>query len=293
MKDKIRITVFTPTYNRAYIIENLYKSLVKQSCNNFEWLIVDDGSTDNTKDLVSKWIDEKKITIRYFSIENGGKHVAINYAVRIAKGLLFFIVDSDDILPNNSLEYIETIFDQYENHELGGVVGRKAYFNGKYVGSNENFDIIHSNPLEIRFKYKLAGDLAEVFKTEVLKMFPFPEFKNEKFCPEALIWNRIAQSYSFVYFDEVVYNCEYLEDGLTKKITRIRMQSPEASMLHYSELESYNIPFLEKIKANINYWRFSFNSKKTFSKKISKVNKFRSLIGFPIGILFYINDLRQ
>ncbi len=293
MKDNVKITVFTATYNRAYIIENLYNSLIVQSYKDFEWLIVDDGSTDNTEDLVEKWINEKKVRIRYFVQENSGKHFAINYALGIAKGMYFFIVDSDDILPNNSLEYIENVFGQFENEGIGGVVGRKAYFNGSYVGSNNNFDTLLSNPLEIRYKYKLSGDLAEVFKTEVLKLFPFPQFENEKFCPEALVWNRIAQDYSFVYFDKAVYNCEYLEDGLTKKITRIRMLSPEASMLHYSELESYNIPFLEKVKANINYWRFSFNSKKSLSKKISKVNLFRSLIGFPIGILFYLNDLRQ
>lgn len=288
------ITVFTPTYNRAYIIEHLYESLVKQSSQNFEWLIVDDGSTDNTQEIVSEWQKSTKISITYIRQKNQGKHAAINTGLCNANGDLFFIVDSDDSLSENAIEFINGKYNSIKHDsKIAGISGRRFHPGAKVIGNRLPAYETLSNALDIRLQHKVTGDMAEVYKTIVIKDYLFPVFENEKFCPEALVWNRIAQKYSLIYYDEPIYKCEYLEDGLTKKITRIRMLSPEASMLHYSELESYNIPFLEKVKANINYWRFSFNSKKTLSKKISKVNLFRSLIGFPIGILFYLNDLRQ
>ena len=114
------------------------------------------------------------------------------------------------------------------------------------------------------------------------------EIENEKFCPEALLWNRISQKYKLICFSENTYFCEYIPDGLTAKIVKIRMTSPIASMLCYSELSGYNIPFVQKIKANINFWRFSFNSNLSFFKKIKMVNFIYSLIGFPIGLSMFI-----
>jgi hypothetical protein len=129
-----------------------------------------------------------------------------------------------------------------------------------------------------------------VFRTDVLKQFPFPEFPNEKFCPEALIWNRISQQYKLLFFNEGIYVTEYLEGGLTSNIVRIRMQSPLSSMLCYSELSHCDIPLLQKLKAVINFWRFSFNSYLSLSKKIAKVSLIMSLLCFPLGYALYIKD---
>ncbi|MCS2864766.1 glycosyltransferase family 2 protein [Bacteroides thetaiotaomicron] len=100
------VTVFTPTYNRAYILNDLYQSLCRQTCRKFEWLIVDDGSTDNTEGLVASWLDEGKMSLRYIKQPNGGKHRAINKGIQEANGDLFFIVDSDDYLAKNAIERI-------------------------------------------------------------------------------------------------------------------------------------------------------------------------------------------
>ena len=127
----------------------------------------------------------------------------------------------------------------------------------------------------------------------MLKEFTFPEIENEKFCPEALLWNRIAQKYDFLFFNKGIYTTQYLEDGLTAKIVKIRMTSPLASMLCYSELATYSIPLFEKIKANINFWRFSFNSKRNFLKKIKNVNFIFSIICLPLGLLLFFNDQKQ
>ncbi|NJM78917.1 MAG: glycosyltransferase family 2 protein [Flavobacterium sp.] len=285
------LTIFTPSYNRAYRLNNLYQSLLQQNFHDFEWLIVDDGSIDETEKLVSNFQKENKIEINYYKQDNKGKHIAINKGVSLAKGDLFFIVDSDDRLPDNTLEVIHRKYETIKsNINLVGVAGRKAYFNKKIVGSEKPFNDLITDGLSIRFKNKIQGDLAEVFKTKILKQFPFPEIPNEKFCPEALVWNRIAQKYKLLYFNESIYECEYLEDGLTAKITKIRMRSPIASMLTYSELASYAIPFLGKAKATANYWRFSFHSKLSFLNKLKKVSLLISIIAFPLGCLMYLKD---
>lgn len=254
------ITVFTPTYNRAHLLPTLYQSLCKQSCKDFEWLIMDDGSTDDTETTVKQLIAEEAIPIRYFKQQNGGKHRAINHGVQEAKGELFFIVDSDDTLPKDS---IRTILDYWseinEDNIYAGVAGYMAHHDGKIIGHGFNLDnILDCNTIEFRYKYKVVGDMAEVFRTNVLKEFPFPEVENERFCPEALVWNRISIKYKLRFFNMVIYYRDYIEGGLTSKITRIRMESPIASVTHYQELNSYSIPFKEKIKAAINYWRFWF-----------------------------------
>lgn len=289
-----KYTIFTPTYNRAYCLENLYKSLLNQTFKEFEWVIVDDGSTDETLEKLKKFQEERKINCVIVSQKNSGKHIAINKGVAIARGKFFMILDSDDILPINSLEIIEKKMSSILlNDKIAGVVGRKAFFDGNKVGTTISFRDKITNMLDIRFKDHLKGDLAEVFKLDILKKYPFPYFEGEKFCPEALIWNRIAKKYKMLYFDEIIYNCEYLSDGLSAKITHIRKESPKASMLYYSELETYNIPIVQKIKANINYWRFSFSKRVSFLKKLAKVSLINSIIGLPLGLILNFLDKRK
>lgn len=289
----MKITVFTPIYNRAYNIKNLYNSLLNQTFKDFEWIIVDDGSNDNANEQVEQLQKENKIAITYFWQTNKGKHFAINKGVSMAKGELFFILDSDDELPDFSLEKVVEKYKKVENNpNIGGVAGRGMYKDGKIVG-NDNFSEITTNSLLVRYEYKVTGDLSEVFKTEVMREFPFPEIVNEKFCPEALVWNRIAQKYKLLFFNIPIYTIEYMPDGLSAKIVKIRMTSPIASMLTYSELESYSIPFLQKIKANMNFWRFSFNSNYDFWKRLNMVSSFISIIGMPFGYVFYLKDKRE
>ena len=288
----MKITIFTPTYNRAYILPKLYNSLVIQTDKDFEWLIVDDGSDDSTENLINSFIDEQKIIIRYYKQINGGKHRAINNGVKLAKGELFFIVDSDDQLPCNSLEYISYYYAQIKNFEnFAGVCGLKAFFTGNNVGGDVDYDILDCNSLDFRYRYKIKGDMAEVFKVSILKLFPFPEFDDECFCPEATVWNRIASKYKLRYFSEKVYLCDYLPDGLTAKITKIRMRSPEASLICYSELSRMDIPFIQKIKASINYARFSFCTNKSFIEKMKQGGLFYFIV-YPLAFIMHLNDKR-
>lgn len=287
------ITIFTATYNRSTLLKRVYKSLINQSDKNFEWIVVDDGSTDATESVINDFIAQQKISITYFKQENKGKHIAINKGVQLAKGLFFLILDSDDALTSNAVELIiESSSIIKKKPSIGGIVVRKIYFDKKLIGKLIGENTI-SNSLDIRYKKNIIGDLAEIYKTEVLKEFPFPEIQNEKFCPEDLIWNRIAQKYNLLFTDHLIYQVEYLADGLSAKIVKIRMTSPLASMLCYSELASYKIPLVQKVKANINFWRFAFNSSKPFANKIRMTNPYVSLFGFPLGFLLFLNDIRK
>lgn len=285
------ITVFSPTYNRAHLMPRLYDSLCKQTYLDFEWVIVDDGSKDNTEEVTERFIKEKKIRIRYFKQENGGKHRAINRGVKEAKGELFLILDSDDTLLPNSLEMINKYYQQIKDDDsYAGVCGYMAHHDGTIIGNGNNDAILNTTSIDLRYKYNVKGDMCEVFKTSVMRLFPFPEIEKERFCPEVLIWNRIATKYKIRVFHEVIYFRDYLEGGLTDKIIKIRMNSPIASMMTYAEMTKYkNVPFLEKCKSAINYWRFYLCTKQHSIKP--KIATIWSLL-FPVGFIMHLRDIR-
>lgn len=287
----MKVTVFTPTYNRAYRLAALYESLQKQTVKDFEWLIVDDGSSDNTEELVQPWLSEDRFPIRYFKQKNGGKHRAVNHGVREANGVLFFIVDSDDMLVENAIERIIYHYNNIKNDKsFGGLCGLKAYFSGVKVGGGEDFGVLDCNSIDFRFKYHMKGDMSEVIRTEVMREFPFPEFDGERFCSEFILFNRIATKYKLRYFYEKIYLCEYLDDGLTAAIVMIRMKSPKASKVCYSELFHYNIPVVQKIKAAINYWRFAFCDKHSEGGHFSRIGW--GCLLMPLGYLYHLKDSR-
>ena len=252
------ITVFTPTYNRAHLLIRLYQSLTCQTFTDFEWLLIDDGSADNTGNVVQGFIAENIISIRFHQCPNGGKHRAINHGVQEARGELFFIVDSDDWLPEDALETIAKFYETIKDDKyFAGVSGHRGYPDGSIVGSGQKEEFIDANALDIRYKHHVTGDLNEVFRTSVLREIPFPEFEGERFCPEALVWNRIATKYKLRYFNNVTYIADYQPGGLTANIVRVRMQSPMASTTCYQEMLTHDIPLKQKVKAAINYWRFA------------------------------------
>lgn len=284
------ITVLTPTYNRASLLINLYQSLIKQDFDDFEWVIVDDGSIDATTDIVDQFIQKRQIVITYIKQANGGKHRALNRGVKEAKGELVLIVDSDDTLPKDSLLNINQHYvDIKDNSSIGGVCGLMAHHDGTIIGERKISSSMNLSSIEMRYKYGFVGDVCEVFKTDVLREFPFPEIENEKFCPEALVWNRIATKYKLHYFNEVIYYRDYLDGGLTSKIVRIRMNSPIASMICYAELNQLDIPFKDKFKAAINYWRFRlcYNGSGSYTKLFGLWDAIA-----PLGWLMHLNDIR-
>lgn len=238
------ITIFTPVYNRAYIIEKLYFSLLRQTNYNFEWLIVDDGSTDNIEQYIHKWIkNTKNFEIRFYHQENGGKHRAINYGVSLTKNDAFFIVDSDDYLENNTIEIISKYWNTIPtNDKFAGIAGLKKYDNGDIIGGTPHFkNFIDVTNLE-RKSFGLDGDKAEVYKTELLRKFPFPEYKNERFITEAIIWDKIAyEGYKIRWLNKSFMICNYLQDGLTAKGKQLFIENPKGWAHYICTKKDYRI----------------------------------------------------
>lgn len=283
------ITIFTPTYNRAHTLPRLYRSIQHQSLMNFEWLIIDDGSTDNTENIILKWQKEAQFSIRYYKQENGGKHRATNYASRLARGDLFFIVDSDDYIPYNAVELLEHYYASIKNdNSFCGVAGSKCYPNGQRVGGEVSYQVLDTDVVTYRQTLNIKGDMAEVWKPSVLREYPFPEIPGEKFVTEAIVWNEIAKKYKLRYFNKEIYTCEYLDDGLTKNIRRHHRNSPRGTMLYYiSLMKDSRFSLIKHITAAISYWRYTIRYK---GKRLSP--PFWAYFLFPLGYFFYLNDIK-
>lgn len=270
----MRITVFTPTYNRGYIIENLYKSLKKQTFKDFEWLVLDDGSTDNTEELFKKWIKEENFfNIVYKKTENGGKHRAINKASDIARGDLFFIVDSDDRLTNDALEVLDKWEKSIINKEkFCAISGNRGRNTGDMWGATFKGTYFDCTALERR-KNNILGDKAEAYYTSILKKYKFPEFYGENFITEAVLWNRIAEEgYQIRWFNKVIYISDYLEDGLTSKGDILFKNNPKGTAYY--------------IRQNIKY-----DNQKIF-QRLSTYNAYYELVKEDIKLREIANNLQ-
>lgn len=292
------ISILTPTYNRGKLLLPLYESLKNLTFEDFEWLIVDDGSEDDTEQYALSWIahniENAEFPICYIKKSNGGKHTAINRGVREANGELILILDSDDTLPSDSLATIAQYYEQCKGYkDCAGVCGLMAHHDGQLIGTGFPKDPMYESALLFRYAEKgnVTGDLLEVYKTSVMREFPFPEIENERFCPESLVWNRIANKYKLFCFNKVIYYRDYLEGGLTSKIVRIRMNSPIASTMTYAEMLDYDISLKWKIRSAINYWRFRYCIKNK-ALKAPDVKWYWRLFQI-IGLLMHLKDNRE
>lgn len=216
------ITIFTPTYNREKTLHRLYESLLNQTIFDFEWIIIDDQSTDKTEQTVQDWKKKTyQFNITYLKVNHGGKHRAINKAVSLASYDWFFIVDSDDYISSDAIEKIILWIKEIEyDYKIAAVVGSRYEIKRKEALSVPS--ILRLNPGMIcknqdRSLYGLDCDKAEVYRTAILKKFPFPEYENEYFVTEATVWDSISYAgYYLKFYPDAIYYCEYRDDGLTK-----------------------------------------------------------------------------
>lgn len=236
MEFAYKITVFTPTYNRAYIIENLYRSLQRQTYTDFEWVVVDDGSADDTQALFGKWMQEENpFPIRYHKQENGGKCRAINRGLEMARGELFFTVDSDDYLTDDALEKVARWEAELPKDQ-------------KYCGFCGNLgtaaDVTPNKPLPGSYfdgnafdRYGIVdGERASVFYTDIHRHYLYPEFPGEKFIIESVTWNRMAyDGYKMRFYDDIIWIYEYKEDGLTNAGYKLFFDNPQGTGLFFRE----------------------------------------------------------
>ncbi len=271
---KRRITVFTPTYNRAYIISNLYNSIKKQTFKNFEWLVVDDGSTDNTEDLFKKWQHEDNdFVIRYYKTVNGGKHRAINRALDLADGEIFFTMDSDDTLTEDALEKVNLWFDEIKGvSAMGGVIANRGYTKDDTINPPFKEDFLDKTMLDMytyqeNGEYVLNGERAIIFYTDIHKKYRFPEYDGENFMTECVVYNRMAKDgYKMRFYKDIIWIFEYLEDGLTKSGTSIFLKNPRGYGLSLKEKADFlgDSP-LKKFKM---YYTFTCDLSHLYSTKL-------------------------
>ena len=229
------ITIFTPTYNRAYVLPKLYHSLCEQTSTDFEWVIVDDGSTDNTITIVQSWIKENKIRIRYFYQENSGKPAAHNRGVKEAMGDLFTCVDSDDYLTNLAVETIIETWNKHQNDTIIGVLAFRKRTDNTPITMLKN-NRVQSTTLRNAYKlYGLSGDTMLIYKTDVIRKFEFPCINGEKFIPEGYLYNKLDQIGELEVLRECLYVCEYLEDGYTHNVAKNIFDNYKGYVIHINE----------------------------------------------------------
>ena len=249
------ITVLTPTFNRGGGLQSLWDSLQKQTVKDFEWLVVDDGSTDGTKNLITQLQEKSDFPIRYIYKNNGGKHTALNVGIQTICSELIFIVDSDDCVTDDAVESILKIHKKYRSqNNICGYAFLRAFPDGKVNGKKFDVDEKIGSYIDVRVNGDDTGaDKAEVFKTHCLKEFPFPEYPNEKFLGEDLVWVRMARKYEMVHINKAIYVGNYLEGGLTNNRRKHNIASPVGCMHRAEEFMESDLKTRYRIKGGLQY----------------------------------------
>jgi glycosyltransferase involved in cell wall biosynthesis len=294
------ITILTPSYNRAHTLPRLAASLLKQGKASFEWLVVDDGSTDGTESYLGKVHSEGALELKTVRFENGGKQRAVNRAIGRARGAWTYIVDSDDALPPLALERITRHIERIEDdNSIGGIMGLKALFSGALVGEVFPKGLKTMSATDITFKSGIRGDKADLYRTEILRRFPFPEFEGENFITECVAWYRIAQAgYKLSITNEVLYLCEYLSDGLSARSLQLRVKNPQGTLLFYKEELSLHYRAKALFREAINYVRFALLCGGLWgcARSLAELNgraRALALAALPAGSLAAILDARK
>lgn len=285
MKKNIKITVFTPTYNRNKLLKRCKESLDAQTCKNFEWLIVDDGSTDGTRSVVKEFSKNSNYHIKYIFQENSGKYIAHNTAVKNCATDYLLILDSDDILSPVAIEILyKKINEINSNQKIAGIIGNRGDFQThKIIGTKLPKNIQYTTGLQLYQRYKFKGDTLRMYKTDILKKYLFPIIQNESFIPENVVFDQIDKRYQLLAIPEVIYFTEYQQEGYSKNICKIRHNNPIGYSYSLKSAAETAVVFRKKINWTILYiiWCKNF--------KIKNFNTFRHkvlyILLYPISMI--------
>lgn len=241
--DKIRLTVFTPAYNRAYTLPRTYESLIAQDCKEFIWLIVDDGSSDNTRELVDGWRKaDNGFEIRYIYKENGGMHTAHNTAYENIETELNVCIDSDDKMAEGAVRKILDKWSQVKDKGYAGIIALDADFSGKIIGKGFLQGLTETTVMGY-YAAGGSGDKKLIYRTDIINRYPpYPVFEGEKYVSLSYKYRLVDQAYKMAVLDEVICNVEYQPDGSSNSMYRqylnnpkgfafwrkVRMQTPES-----------------------------------------------------------------
>jgi glycosyltransferase involved in cell wall biosynthesis len=295
-------TVFTPTYNREDTLHRVYESLAAQTFRDFEWLVCDDGSTDNTRELVERWAGEASFPIRYIRQPNQGKHVAYNHGVREARGELFLALDSDDACVPHALERFKAVWESIpepDRARFSAVTALCVDQHGRLVGDRFPFDPTDSDSLEIRYRFKVRGEKWGFQRTDVLKEFPFPVVDGSRHVPPSVAWNAIARRYKTRYVNEAlrIYYVHERMDTLSNLRARVRHANGLA-LRHRSVLE-HDLRWLPVAPIRfaacaVNYVRYSLHSRCSAAESIRRLEglgaRVLAALAWPAGLVVYLHD---
>ena len=307
MSYRYTFTVFTPAYNRAETLHRVLESLEAQTFRDFEWVIVDDGSTDHTRDLVRKWQKEADFPIRYFWQENSGKHIAINRGVREAQGRFFLTLDSDDACVPEALERLkyhwETI-PEAQRDRFSAVTVLCRDQDGNLVGTRFPWDVTDSNSLEIRHRYNVKGENWGFQRTDVMKQFPFPVLEGARFVPEGVVWNAIARRFKTRYVNEALRIYWSTEDGHSDQLSNTKNPAKHAVGLGLRHQLALNdeidwLRFAPRffLRSAALFTRFSLHAGIGIIDQMRRLNNPLAIalwiVTLPIGIIVYLSDQKE
>lgn len=279
-----QITVFTPTYNRVSLLPRLYHSLVRQTRQDFKWIIVDDGSSDGTDALVPTWIDEGELEIEYHYKENGGIHTAYNVGIEKADTELFICIDSDDYMPDNAVELILDLWNREGNDSVAGIIGLDFYIGGNSIGGDLP-DIKQVHILDLETKYYYKGDTKMVHRTSLLKeVAPMRIFLNEKNFNPIYLFLMIDRKFPLLVLNENLCFVDYQPDGMANNILKQYINSPNS----FAELRIMNMgmpraPFKFVFRHAIHYVSSSILARKKDWLQCAP-NKLVVLLAAPFGV---------
>ena len=299
MESEVILSIHTATYNRGYIIEKAYNSLKKQTCYNFEWVVTDDGSDDNTEKLFENWCqNEKEFPIYYNNIGRSGIPKALNYGVNHVHGKYFFMLDSDDTLEPNAvekiLEWIKEIDEVEEIAAVGFAIGNpdREYLKGSAPYIDEKLGYIDCSNLE-RPLYNMNVDMREVYKVDIMKKYPFKVWEGEIYAPEQICFNEIALAgYKIRWRRDILYIADYLDDGQTKGGQRLMKHNPMGYAMMYDHMLKYGYG----VKRDL-YNAIQMNAMAVFGRNpgyfLQCNNKKLGFISWPLGILVAMRRYMQ
>lgn len=252
-------SVFTATHNRAHTLQMPFDALMSQTYTNFEWIVVDDGSTDSTPERLASFRQAARFPVRVFRQENGGKHRASNVGIREARGRYFVFLDSDDRCVPSALERFAHHWEALDAEGITSVSTVTALCmtaDGQTVGPPFPQAVMDVRDPWEQFKLRSSGERWGVNRTDILMEHPFPEFSGERFIPESIVWNRIALRYSMRFVNEPLRVYEALDDGLSARSADHRMRSPRGTTLTYAEMLEFAMPLTARARTLVNYYRF-------------------------------------
>ena len=287
------LTVFTPTYNRAYTLHKCYESLKRQTSNDFVWLIIDDGSSDNTKEIVDKWIRENKVEIRYHYQKNQGMHGAHNTAYELIDTEINTCIDSDDYMTDDAVENIVDFWNKNRNRGLAGFVALDAYDNGQVIGTKLPSNISETTYFDIYNTLGVKGDKKFIYRSDLTKLYPYPIFEGEKYVSLAYKYAKLDDDYKLGIMNEVVCIVQYMEDGSSLNMFKQYRRNPKGfAFIRIENMKNPRISSINKFKECIHYVSSSIISKnKKFLKDVPC--KLRTILAVPFGTVLYFYILNK